>query len=172
MAVDALRGRHPWDQVVREIITAPLAPTDPQQPLASASSPAAFFLLRDFKPEELASGTSRAFLGVRLNCAQCHDHPFDRWKQHEFWSLAAFYSGLRQPEMDAESLPGLMRPEDLNSHSIVVPATGATVEAKFLSGAAPNWQPTDAPRQVLANWITAPTILGLPAWPPIRSGRC
>lgn len=146
----------PWDQVVREIITAPLAPTDPQQPLASASSPAAFFLLRDFKPEELASGTSRAFLGVRLDCAQCHDHPFDRWKQHEFWSLAAFYSGLSQPEMAAESLPGLMRPEDLKSHSIVVPATGATVEAKFLSGAAPDWQPTDAPRQVLANWITAP----------------
>ena len=148
----------PWDQVVREIITTPLTPTGtPNQPLTSASSPAAFFLLRDFKPEELASGTSRAFLGVRLDCAQCHDHPFDRWKQQEFWSLAAFYSGLQQPDAADDAAMMSFTTEDNSRRSIVIPRTGQTVPAKFLSGEQPAWQPRDAPRQVLANWITAPS---------------
>jgi hypothetical protein len=146
----------PWDQVVREIITTPMAASEAQQPLTSASSPSAFFLLRDFKPEELATGTSRAFLGVRLDCAQCHDHPFDRWKQHEFWSLAAFYSGLKQPEMTDQRLPGMVLSENLQSRSIEVPSTGATVEARFLTGKQPAWKSKDTPRQVLADWITAP----------------
>ncbi|MFM7055385.1 MAG: DUF1553 domain-containing protein [Planctomycetota bacterium] len=151
----------PWDQVVREIITVPLTATTPgvsqsPQPLQSASSPAAFFLLRDFKPEELATGTSRAFLGVRLDCAQCHDHPFDRWKQQEFWSLAAFYSGLQQPAMADQPPQALIPSENNNSRSIVVPSTGRTVPAQFLTGHQPNWRPDDIPRQVLANWITAP----------------
>ncbi len=147
----------PWDQVVREIITAPVTEAaQPRQPLESASSPSAFFQLRDFKPEELATGTSRAFLGVRLDCAQCHDHPFDRWKQQEFWSLAAFYSGLQQPAMADQPLQTLMQPENVALRSIMVPSTGRTVPARFLTGQQPDWRPEDVPRQVLANWITAP----------------
>lgn len=147
----------PWDQVVREIITTPISAATPNEPLTTANSPSAFFLLRDFKPEELASGTSRAFLGVRLDCAQCHDHPFDRWKQQEFWSLAAFYSGLQQPEMPADTPMMTFTGEDSSRRSIVIPRTGETVPARFLSGEQPNWQPKDLPRQVLANWITSPS---------------
>ena len=146
----------PWDQVVREIITTPVTTASPaQQPLTSASTPSAFFLLRDFKPEELATGTSRAFLGVRLDCAQCHDHPFDRWKQREFWSLAAFYSGLSQPEMAEQPFQAMFRAENLQSRSIEVPSTGVTVPAQFLTGDGPSWRPEDVPREVLAKWITA-----------------
>ncbi len=148
----------PWDKVVRDIITTPLNPAAvPNQPLTTANSPSAFFLLRDFKPEELASGTSRAFLGVRLDCAQCHDHPFDRWKQHQFWSLAAFYSGLQQSEMAADAPMMTFTTEDSSRRSIVIPRTGETVPATFLSGEQPDWQPNDFPRQVLANWITSPS---------------
>ena len=147
----------PWDQVVREIITTPIStPGELAQPLTTASTPAAFFTLRDLKPEELATGTSRAFLGVRLDCAQCHDHPFDHWKQREFWSLAAFYSGLQQPADPQQLQMQAMQPENLNARSITIPRTGETVPALFLNGSQPDWQPSDSPRQVLANWITAP----------------
>lgn len=146
----------PWDQVVREIITTPVTTASPtQQPLTSASTPSAFFLLRDFKPEELATGTSRAFLGVRLDCAQCHDHPFDRWKQQEFWSLAAFYSGLSQPEMGEQPFQAMFRAENLQSRAIEVPSLGRTVPARFLTGDEPVWGAEDVPREVLAKWITA-----------------
>lgn len=56
-----------------------------------------FYTSRDLKAEELAAATSRLFLGLHLECAQCHDHPFDRWKQRDFWGLAAFFARVRRP---------------------------------------------------------------------------
>src|SRR5262249_59502547 len=45
-------------------------------------------------PDRLAARVARAFLGVRLDCAQCHDHPFQPWKQADFRGLAAFFGGV------------------------------------------------------------------------------
>ncbi len=53
-----------------------------------------YFQLVGSLPENYASNLSRAFLGVRIECAQCHDHPFASWKQRDFWGLAAFYGDL------------------------------------------------------------------------------
>ena len=49
------------------------------------------------KPEELAASTSRVFLGTQIQCAQCHDHPFDHWKKADFWGYAAFFARLQRP---------------------------------------------------------------------------
>src|SRR5262249_21951539 len=54
-------------------------------------SPMNFYVAKKIKPEELAASVARVFLGVRLECAQCHDHPFGKWKREEFWSQAAFF---------------------------------------------------------------------------------
>ncbi len=146
----------PYDQIVRELITAPLDFGNPQDVLNSPNSPSAFFLARQVAPENLATGTARAFLGVRLDCAQCHDHPFDKWKKDQFWSMAAFYSGFQLPEAPNPDVPMMQaRTEDTSSRSIKVPSTGDMVPAKFLTGAEPTWTDTDRPREVLANWITA-----------------
>lgn len=146
----------PYDQIVRELITAPLDFGNPQDVLNSPNSPSAFFLARQVAPENLATGTARAFLGVRLDCAQCHDHPFDKWKKDQFWSMAAFYSGFQLPEAPNPDVPMMQaRPENTSSRSIKVPSTGDLVPAKFLTGAEPAWTDTDRPREVLANWITA-----------------
>src|SRR5262249_10169735 len=84
------RGRG-WDVVVRDLITA-------EGPVRSR--PQLGYLLANGevlrpKPELLADSTSRLFLGVELRCAQCHDHPFAKWKQADFWGLAAFYGRVR-----------------------------------------------------------------------------
>src|SRR5262249_57141643 len=50
----------------------------------------------DVDENKLAGKTVRAFLGQRIDCAQCHDHPFAHWKQHEFEELAAFYGQVQQ----------------------------------------------------------------------------
>src|SRR5437660_626895 len=55
-------------------------------------SPQLFFLANENKAENLAGATSRVFLGVKIECAQCHAHPFAKWSKEQFWEFAAFYS--------------------------------------------------------------------------------
>ncbi len=124
----------PYDRWTRELLTYP----PPQQTDAdpAAPSPRLFYLGREDKPEELAAATARLFLGVRLECAQCHNHPFARWKQEDFWSQAAFFVELRRPGVRTVALPGKER----------------TVGARFLDGKALA-DKGDA-RALLAAWIT------------------
>ena len=148
----------PYDEMTREIITAEVTQERiTGQVLSSTTTPDAFFVVRELKPENLASGTSRAFLGVRLDCAQCHDHPFDSWKQDQFWNMAAFYSGFARQDAD-EDTPALMAftAEKRNSRSIKIPGTDKTVPAVYLTGVAPNWEQNDRDtREFLADWVTA-----------------
>jgi hypothetical protein len=111
------------------------------------------------KPENLASGTARAFLGVRLDCAQCHDHPFDRWSQQQFWNMAAFYSGFARPADEDADNPAMMQnmTEKTDVRSISIPGTQDVVPAVFLNGLAPDWSDDSrTPRQMLADWVVDP----------------
>jgi cytochrome c len=54
---------------------------------------------------DLTDLSSRYFLGVRLNCAQCHDHPFVEWKQQDYWGMAAFFSQIQTPGRPKHGLP-------------------------------------------------------------------
>ena len=86
----SLAESKPYDQLVRELITTNGRPE---------SSPAVGFALGDAgNPMPLAGATSQIFLGVRLQCAECHDHPFDDWKQKEFYELAAFFGQTKRVE--------------------------------------------------------------------------
>ena len=64
-------------------------------------SPAGYYAAKEGKPENIASGVARVFLGIRLECAQCHNHPFASWKREQFWSLAAFFADV--PPQAAEN---------------------------------------------------------------------
>ena len=102
-----------------------------------------YFRLSQSNPATYAANVSRVMLGVRLECAQCHDHPFTDWKQTDFWGLAAFYSDLSAiPQSNAPSRPG------------TIESNGVKYVAKYL------WeQPsaTVASRSQLATWLTAPS---------------
>lgn len=144
-----------YDTIVRSIIASELNLNNGPA-LASTTSPDAFFAVRELKPENLAAGTSRAFLGVRLDCAQCHDHPFDKWTQHQFWNMAAFYSGFSRPEDEDEANPAMMNiTEQTASRSIKMPGADEMIPAVFLTGTQPEWeqQGDRSPRQILADWI-------------------
>ena len=83
-----VRRNRPWDSLVRELI---------QSEGLSTDTPAVNFTIsQDANPVKLAARTTRAFLGLRIDCAQCHDHPFARWKQSDFEGLAAYYARVRQ----------------------------------------------------------------------------
>lgn len=80
----ALQKQQPYDQIVHEIITA--------QGESAFNGPVNFFIRHN---EEPVIKITRSFLGVRLDCARCHDHPFDRWTEEDFQRMNRFFSGLQ-----------------------------------------------------------------------------
>jgi hypothetical protein len=135
-----LRANAGYDRMVREILTA--APRagrgEAFAPFAGQDGPTAFYLANENKPENLAGSTARLFLAVKLECAQCHNHPHAAWKQEQFWEYAAFF-GARQTG---------------NGRSIRIPKTGQLVQARFPDGTEPAWQAGSAPLTTLADWVT------------------
>ncbi|MCA8950353.1 MAG: DUF1549 domain-containing protein [Planctomycetes bacterium] len=86
---EAVQQNTPYDQFVREMIT---ASGSSQAPGNGATG----FLMRDFNmPHDSMANTLRIFLGTRLECAQCHNHPHDIWTQRDFYGMAAFFGGIR-----------------------------------------------------------------------------
>lgn len=77
----------PWDELVRAFVTA--------EGLSTDAPTTNFIYSQKSDPTKLAAQTARAFLGLRIDCAQCHDHPFKRWKQDDFEGLAAWYARAR-----------------------------------------------------------------------------
>jgi hypothetical protein len=80
-----------WDRIVTELLTAAGKMED---------NPAVTYLIEGRLPRsvpDLTDLTTRYFMGVRLNCAQCHDHPFAAWKQRDFWGMAAFFAPVQTP---------------------------------------------------------------------------
>jgi hypothetical protein len=96
--VTALRENRPYDRFAREMLTftGEIVPNGPGVFLASH--------LKGGGPEAMASATARLFLGVQIQCAQCHDHPYDaRYKQEDFYGLAAYFARTRQREEKLEA---------------------------------------------------------------------
>lgn len=144
------------DRIVREVLTARLG-GDASNGVAAASaepSPAAFFAARGGKPETLAGDTARAFLGLRVECAQCHNHPFAKWKREEFWGFAAFFAGV--PRQADDVMTARVSKEDPARRSLTIPGTSTVVDAAHLDRSPPDWRPRAGTRDTLAEWITAP----------------
>src|SRR5580704_11259453 len=110
-----------YDRIARELLTAP----------AGSQGPGFYYVAKGAKPENIAAGASRVFLGVRIECAQCHNHPFAKWKREQFWQLAAFFAGV-QPE------PGAVV-ADRELAELPIPGTEKKVSARFLDGEDPKW---------------------------------
>ena len=139
-----------YDEFVREIITTPINPRIAQATTDNTKpTPFAFYQAKQIAPENLAAATSRVFLGVRLECAQCHDHPFDTWTQDQFWSYAAFFSGLTTASRDNPNPR-----EDPKLREIKIPETDKVVPAVFLNGNKPDFADRST-RETLSDWLTA-----------------
>ncbi len=143
----------PYDRLVTELLTAPVEAASPaivpNRNRNFVPSPAAFFQANEQKPEQIAASTTRIFLGVQVQCAQCHDHPFSHWTRREFWSMAAFFD---QPQ----SQPGTPSKQAISGspNAILIPQTQIVVEPAFLDGSQPDWASGSAKRELLSRWIT------------------
>jgi hypothetical protein len=147
-----------YDQLVRDLLTARIASETMPQPgpmnQLQAATPVGFYTAKQVKPENIAAAASRMFLGVRIECAQCHDHPFDTWKQEQFWSFSSFFAGLGREGADPDNpFSGAIK-EVLERRELTIPVKGTVVQAAFLTGEKPVWKEA-GPRTTLADWITS-----------------
>ncbi len=81
-----------WDKIAKAVITA-TGRTD-------ENGATVFTLAEEADPVELAGEVSRVFLGIQIQCAQCHDHPSDPWKREQFHEFAAFFSGVKRKRVE------------------------------------------------------------------------
>jgi hypothetical protein len=155
---ERLKQNTPYDQMVRQILTAPLESVgmrrrQQQMMTNDEATPVAFYMANELKPENIASSTSRLFLGIKLECAQCHNHPMDVWRRQQFWEFAAFFSGIQRTTPADNPVPGVKEDEGLDK--IAIPGTNDTVLVHYLDGTAPKAKVNGSSRATLAAWITA-----------------
>ncbi len=148
----------PYDAIVRELLTVPLdtgrAVNSPFDGMGTAT-PLGFFQSKQVKPENLAAATSRMFLGLRIECAQCHDHPQDVWKRQQFWGYAAFFAGIERVDRNEEFVGRVKEVFDRRELTIPDPEVDRVVQATFLDGSSPKWRTRVSSRRELADWITS-----------------
>ena len=117
-------------------------------------------------PERLAARVARAFLGVRIDCAQCHDHPFQHWKQDDFRGLASFFGGVNS------SLRGI-RDGEKNEYQPPDRKTKEPVDVAPCVPFRPELKPdSGSPREQLAAWVTDPRNPNFSRRRSIASGPC
>jgi hypothetical protein len=158
-----------WNTVVRDILTA-------EGPISESPQGLFFYYNGDmnsqFAPKILAGNIGQVFLGVQLQCAECHDHPFSAWKQTDFWNLAAFFGQVARMEtVENKNTPGVKerhtevrpnkKPPMLKEISINIPNDGEArnggkkILAALLDGTKFESDPMKSHRPPFADWLTA-----------------
>jgi hypothetical protein len=142
---DSLLANKPYDQFVRELLAA--------TGTVIGNPPVAWYK-RVKEPKQQLEDVAQLFLGVRMQCAQCHHHPFERWSQDDYYSLAAFFSQVGRK-------PSGVRGEDLIFHKRGVAAatnmkSGQPMKPAALGDAIDAIPPDADPRLRLADWMSTP----------------
>ena len=138
-----LAENRPYDEFVHAILTA--------RGNIGADGPAAIFKALQ-SPEDMSRSFSQLFLGIRIQCAQCHHHPSDRWGQDDYYALAGFFTGISRKPLPGggEAIVATKAGKDL-----LHPRTGKAVSTKALGAAAVDLSEVDDRRAALADWLTA-----------------
>jgi hypothetical protein len=139
---DSLLANKPYDQITRELLGA--------TGTVIGNPPVAWYK-RVKEPKQQLEDVAQLFLGVRMQCAQCHHHPFERWSQDDYYALAAFFSQVGRK-------PSATRGEDLIFHKRGIAVannmkTGVPLKPAALGDAIPNIAPDEDPRLRLADWM-------------------
>jgi hypothetical protein len=140
----AVERNLPWNEFARQIVTA--------QGSTLENGAANYFVLHK-DPKKLNEATTLTFLGLSIGCAQCHDHPLERWTQDDYYGMAALFARVRAKDTgtDGESVVVAAETGDLPHPTRV----GLPIP-RPLDGAAVDPAATGDRRQPLADWLTAP----------------
>ncbi|HJZ93016.1 MAG TPA: DUF1549 domain-containing protein [Gemmataceae bacterium] len=143
---DMVARNRPYDEFVRGIVAAAGEWQD---------APAInwYWQNRDDQLHQVTADVAQVFLGVRLQCAKCHHHPYERWGQADYYGLAGFFTRLGRKSFGQP-------PPYFASATVTTgekdPLTGKTPEPKFPDGPSPKFTPEDDPRHALVDWMAKP----------------
>ncbi len=140
----AVAQNTPYDQMVREVMTARGG---------SFSSPAVNYFRASKEPSVALENATQLFLGIRFSCNKCHDHPFERWTQNQYYSMAAFWGQVGMKNGGGEEQVVY----DRSAGDVIHPKDGRVMPPNFPYDA-PGRKPGTAAsrREQLADWLTAP----------------
>ena len=156
---EQVRTNRPWDEVVRDVLTA-------RGPLGQ--EPAGGYYLVNRRPEDLAEAATHAFLGTRIQCAKCHNHPLERFTQDDYYGMAAYFSRVKLDGKNTDEGPavdvGLPQRRggrqgakvDADRVGVSQPRTGQFLPPRPLDRSETPLAPGQDPREALAAWMTAP----------------
>ncbi|MCI0377249.1 MAG: DUF1553 domain-containing protein [Gemmataceae bacterium] len=143
----------PYDQFVREILAAIGDETK--------SPPTMWY--RDLqKADQLMDDACQLFLGVRMACAQCHHHPYEKWSQDDYWGMAAFFAQIGRKQLP---VPGVVQQNPQNNRLVIFNKGNGTIKnlrtnkdavMKALDAEPPVLSPGDDPRHSLVDWMVDP----------------
>ena len=141
---DRIASNMPMDQIVRELLTAKGG---------TFVSPATNYYQIERDNLKITENVAQVFMGMRIQCAQCHDHPFDQWTQDDYYSFASFFSqvGRKRGADPRESII-----YNRNSGEINHPIHKKPMPPKFLGGETPEIKKGTDRRKVLADWLASP----------------
>jgi hypothetical protein len=145
----------PLNQFARELVAARGS---------TYKNPPANYYRANRDPFTRAETTARLFLGVRLQCARCHNHPFDRWTQDDYYSWAALFSRIdyeivennRRDKFDLHEFDGEQIVLIKNEGEVKNPRSGADASPKFLGAETPQLSAEDDRLAPLAAWLASP----------------
>lgn len=140
---DSIADNKPYDHFVREVVAAS-GDLDQHPPVAW------YRQVKDMKQQ--MEDVAQLFLGTRMQCAQCHHHPFEKWSQQDYYGFAAFFANVgRKPSgfKDEELIypkRGVAQTTNIRSKELVTPTSLGNPSLKL--------KPEDDPRQALADWMS------------------
>ncbi len=156
---DSLAANKPYDQFVREILTATGDFSGPK-----AQPPVGWYnVLRT--PEALVDDTAQVFLGTRIQCAQCHHHPYEKWSQDDYWGLAAFFARVQlvNPKNPVQAKKGNAKANANDTRLVLVsegrvtgPHGKSYTKPRPLDGKELDVLGSEDPRQKLVDWMVRP----------------
>jgi hypothetical protein len=143
---DSIARNRPYDEFVRGIVAA--AGEWQEAPAINW-----YWQSRDDQLHQVTADTAQVFLGVRLQCARCHHHPYERWGQADYYGLAGFFTRLGRKSFGEP-------PPYFASANVTTgekdPLTGKTPEPKYLDGPGAKFTPEQDPRHALVDWMAKP----------------
>ena len=144
-----MRDAKPLDKFVSEMVTASGSNT--------RNGPANLYTMLDhyprFRPKEFAAEFSQLFLGIQMQCAECHNHPFDRWTMDDYYSFMSSFTGVKRKNgTEAREFKIYVDPTAAPANHLL---DGRPMPARVLGGEAPIASGAD-PRVELARWLTSP----------------
>ncbi|MCE9532695.1 MAG: DUF1549 and DUF1553 domain-containing protein [Planctomycetes bacterium] len=149
----------PWDELAREVLTS--------RGLASANPAIGYYIVtvgeqREVEKSEVVGSVAQAFLGTRIGCSQCHNHPLERYTQDDYYHFAGFFSRIKMDRKESK-MGGVtalaltdLDPKKKNEVGVRQPRTGQFLAPRPLDRSDVEFNTNEDPRVKLAAWMTDP----------------